>query len=87
MKLLIDSSYGIYICQIFAEMFADQLSQQQRENLSSPDNGHYFDTWVEIEDSKTFIDQNGKEFSLYMSGDLWAVYDVNSEEYKNIADC
>jgi len=70
-ELLIDSHHGIYIPQFFAEQFADQLTDEEKEDLSDPYNEYYWDTWDNVL-NKIFI-YEGKEFTLWHDDDLWLV--------------
>jgi hypothetical protein len=71
-ELLVNDSYGIYIPSEFAKRYGQFLTQEQRNDLSDPDNEFYWDTWDDVLLSvKITID--GKEFSLYQEGDLWAI--------------
>ena len=74
--LLLDGNRGIYIPKIFAECFPLLLSDEQKADLSNPDNEFYWETWEDVIDNIKIPFQD-KMYYLYQSGDLWAVPDEN----------
>jgi hypothetical protein len=71
-ELLINSANGVYIPQIFAERYPSYLTGEQIDDLSNPDNEHYWETWETVLDNiKITID--GKRFTLHQDDDLWAI--------------
>lgn len=70
-EFLVGSGFGVYIPQIFSAMFRGQLSEQEAQNLSNPDNPEYWDTWDEVL-NKTFTIK-GQQYTLWPSEDLWAI--------------
>lgn len=45
------------------------------DDLSSPDNQFYWETWQEVLDKAYFIDTQGNQFTLYQDGDLFVICD------------
>lgn len=70
-EFLIGSGFGVHIPQMFAAAFRGQLSRQQADDLSSPENKSYWDTWDCVL-SKTFTIR-GKSYTLWHREDLWAI--------------
>ena len=70
-ELLIGSAYGVYIPQMFALMFKAQLTKQEADDLSDPENDYYWEAWDDILNKKFII--QGKKYTLYEDGDLWAI--------------
>lgn len=66
MELLINSANGVYIPQIFSERYPEYLTEEQKSDLSNPENEFYWDTWVTILDT---VSIDGK--ILAENGDLW----------------
>lgn len=82
---LLDSARGVYIPRDFIEIMKPELiagiSNDQKIDLSDPQNAFYWDTWTDIENSFQYIDDEGNEYNLYHDGDLWLVcYDLLSDE-------
>lgn len=69
--LAIDSHYGVYTPQAFVEKYGEylDLSNEQKEDLSSPDNEFYWETWEIVLDKGLTID--GIEYSILSNEDLW----------------
>ena len=73
--LLVSSSYGIYTPQTFSEWFPSYLTDEQKADLSNPDNEFYWETWKDVLDNTIIKDDLGNEFYLMESEDcdLWAI--------------
>jgi hypothetical protein len=71
---IISNHHGIYIPNVFSEMFSDHLSQEDIEDLSSPENPYYWDAWDEILSSFRFND-SGVAYHIEIGpcGDLFMV--------------
>lgn len=78
-ELLLSDSHGVYI----PKLWADELSEEEAESFgvswesvlicqSGPDAESYWEAWQEILDSAEW-DEDGVEWSLHQSGDLWRV--------------
>ena len=86
---LINSARGIYIPQAFAEkcdMSAWHVSQADAEILlAGPEHGLYWDAWIRVEDSAYYTAHDGRTFTLYQDGDLFAVAidAMTDEEYRD----
>jgi len=77
--ILADSSHGIYISQYFYESINwDRVScvtDQQKEDISDPENEYYWDAWDLILNNAVLHDDEGDALYLYLTenGDLLAV--------------
>jgi len=80
--LWLDSARGRYIPRDFSSSFADRdkhvrnVSKQNWADLEAgPDNEHYWETWEEVTNSATIIDEHDNQYALYQSdgGDLWLI--------------
>lgn len=74
-ELLLDENRGIYIPQVFAKEchFWECFDDEQKDILlSGPENELYWDVWTEVLDN-AFLIHNGKKWTLYQDGDLWAI--------------
>jgi hypothetical protein len=76
--LLVDSHHGVFIPQIFAEQFADLLTQEQAKDLSSPENEFYFEAWEDVLNNVQVQDKEGKKYNIFQNEDVWAI-PVNME--------
>jgi hypothetical protein len=87
-ELLLDSARGVFIPQNFVESFSLvdwHVSENDRAVLAKgpDDNECYWDVWDCVLNSAHY-DYNGKAWTLYQDGDLWAVcLDLMSEEEKS----
>lgn len=81
MFLLLPETHGVYIPQRFAVLYASQLTEEQREALSSPENPEYWETWSEVEEME--FEENSRKFRLYLDGDLWQ---IESAYYDRVLD-
>jgi len=86
-ELLLSDARGIYIpCDFLDfEILASQLTSDQRESLSDPENEYYWEAWDEVLNQE-FTDDKGLKWSLYQDGNLWAIpshweWDEDSETY------
>lgn len=81
MECIIDGHNGIYVPQIFAQRYAaaneNRLSMQDDFAILKlgPDNDEYWETWDDMLNKFTLI-ENGKTYRLYESnGDLFLIED------------
>lgn len=78
---LLDSHRGIYIPRDFAEMISDtkyikdyEKFKDDLETCKNPDHEWYWESWQTILDNmKIDLKGEGKFYSLYQDGDLFAV--------------
>ena len=79
LQLIIDSHHGIYQGKIFAELFTVYLTEEQKSDLSNPDNEFYWETFAEVIDNIKIKDDKGIQHSfIQIDGDLFA-YPSNME--------
>ena len=86
--LLLDGHHGVYIPQIFAgfELLGNvktPLTQEEKNDLKSPDNELYWDTWYNLL-TNFEITIDGVDYYLYQDDDLWLMpvgYDF--DDFKN----
>ena len=71
-ELLLSDSRGIYIPRDFLDFdkFRSQLSDEEIETLSNPENEWYWETWGSVLNREFLID--GTEYRLHQDGDLFA---------------
>lgn len=91
--LLLSDARGIYIPRDFARdfRFDDELgwqgvSQEDREDLSDPENEWYWETWDKVLSNAYYFDEpSGKVYHLHQDGDLWALSfeSMTDEEKRN----
>ena len=90
--LLLSDARGIYIPRDFASDFNfgedgwQGVSQEDREDLSDPENEWYWEMWDKVLSNAHYIDElSGKVYHLYQDGDLWAVCfpSLTDEEKRN----
>lgn len=78
-EILADGARGIYIPQHFYESINWDLvygvTDEQKEDISDPQNEYYFDAWNDILFNAELHDDEGGVFFLYLTdnGDLLAV--------------
>jgi hypothetical protein len=87
--LLIDSHHGQYIPQLFADKFGQFIENEAyNADLLSPDGEFYWESWEYVLDNTT-IQIEGKPYTLYQDGDLFALpvevtptyeYYINTDE-------
>lgn len=79
---IIDSGFGVYIPQMFAEELTSGVYKTSEYNaddidtlLTGPtiENEWYWDAWNDTINNIVLFDDNGKEYFLYQDGDLFAV--------------
>ena len=85
---LVDSHHGQYIPQIFAQTVNKSLCKgvpdtdwDILERGLSLDNEFYWDTMIDAETNCEIHDSNGKVWTLYYNGDLFAVTGNVPEEF------
>lgn len=82
MELLIDSHHGQYIPKFFMEQYyeryvtnKDSFSTETINDLKSPDNEHYWESWDFMLSNARLKADNGKEGYLLHEDDLWWLID------------
>ena len=90
LKLLLSDVRGIYIPQKFYCVFnlsywnINSDTVEGIDDLSSPENDFYWDTWEIVLNNAFFIDKDGHKWTLYQDVDLWAICDdlmTDEEKY------
>ena len=75
-ELLINSGYGKYIPQLFAEQYADtlgiELTDNDRAVLSDTEHSDYWEVWFDLIDNTTVM-FNHTEHAIYHSEDVWLI--------------
>lgn len=74
-EILLDSSRGVYIPRDAVPILLAngvEITEEQQQTLSDPDNEFYWEAWNEIADNKT-IKGDGGEWHLHLDGDLFLV--------------
>ena len=88
-NLLLSDARGIYIPRDFVQGFDltkwQGISESDAETCADPDNEWYWDSWECILNNAKYIHDDGRVFTLWQEGDLWAIcYDsMTDEEKKN----
>ena len=88
-SLLLSDARGIYIPRDFVEGFDltkwQGITPEDAETLKNPDDEWYWEAWQNVLNSARYTHTDGRVFSLYQDGDLWAIcYDkMTDEEKKN----
>jgi len=79
-EILVNSAHGIFIPQTFIEWFEpyivwpdDKDIQQILDDLKSPENEFYWDSWDWILGNCKITDDDGKMFFLFQYEDVWAI--------------
>lgn len=84
--VLLDGSRGIYIPRDFVtgfDMDAWNVSEEDAQDCSDPENEYYWETWDSILNSASYTSKDGRVWSLYQDSDLFAVaYDNLTDEEK-----
>jgi hypothetical protein len=80
-SLIVDSRFGIYCPQIFAERIDRTLFPSISEEAwdileEGPEAEHYWDVWAYEVEGQTSV--NGG--TIYQDGDVWIVYEWSEEE-------
>ena len=74
---LVDSARGSYVPQAFIELYdkaAWHVSSADAEILrAGPDHPDYWDTWDNVLNCAHYVAHDGRTFTLYQDGDLFAV--------------
>ncbi len=74
--LLLSDTRGVYIPRDFISEYAENLNSVENidfKALSDPYNETYWDEWDSILNNRYLIATDGKVYSLYQDGDLWAL--------------
>lgn len=81
---LVDSAYGVYVPQVFAENYDLSDWGISAEDaailLSGPDHRWYWETWDMVLCDAHCTDENGRVWRLEQDGDLFAWADDEEEE-------
>lgn len=81
-QILIDDANGVYIPAIFSEKFLHDVrdgegwqgvDREQLVILENKDNEYYWEAWDEVLNTAFFIDNEGKKWTLWQDGALFAV--------------
>lgn len=75
LQLLYSGHYGIYMPQFAANElpFTEPLTDEQKSDLSSPDNEFYWETWEDVLGKSLTEPSTGFKYFLHMDDDLWAI--------------
>ena len=85
---LVDSHYGVYIPQSFAERYSQviinntEISEELGDILEGPDNEYYLDSWETV-CNKAKIEIDSQTYYLWQNDDLWAIkegYSLNDND-------
>ena len=83
-ELLLSSDRGIYIPRAFIEGFNPiewGIKQDDIKDCSDPSNEYYWDAWENILNTARYTAADGRVYSLYQEGSLWAVcYDSMTDK-------
>lgn len=100
LAILLDGSVGIYLPREFAKRFGNWQGIDP-EDLAilheGPDHPDYWEAWDAVLSSASYTDDQGKTWTLYQDGDLFAVregadlenlleYYGFNEEYEDFED-
>lgn len=73
---LLDGARGVYIPQGFAECYNHKIwnysEKDEKVLLEGPYYEYYWETWADVLDAAYCIDEDGKTWTLYQDGDLFA---------------
>lgn len=82
-KYIINSAYGVYVPQAFAERF-ENWQGIDPDDLAilreGPDHPDYWDAWDAVLYSASYTDDAGHTWTLFQDGDLFAVRDDHEFE-------
>lgn len=83
---LLNDRHGVYIPAKFIECYdpvAWGVTDDDKEELSSPYNQYYWETWEMVLNNAAYTDKEGNKWHLYQDGDLYAVcYELLTDEEK-----
>ena len=83
-ELLLSYARGRYIPRDFIEGFDTtewNIGEDDIKNCSDPSNEYYWDAWRKICDTARYTAADGRVYSLYQDGNLWAVcYDSMTDK-------
>lgn len=87
-ELLLSDARGIYIPRDFIQGFDltkwKGIPEYTIKTLNNPDNDGYWDAWNDVLSYAEYIHDDGRVFTLYQDGDLWAIcYDSMTDEEKS----
>lgn len=75
--LLLSDARGIYIPANFVEAYNPTDWHVKPEDAAilaaGPDHELYWDTWSDVEQYAYYVSVDGRRFTLYQDGDLWAL--------------
>ena len=87
-EILLSDARGIYIPRDFVQGFDltrwEGISESDIEILQNPDNEFYWESWESVLNNAKFIADDGRVFSLWQDGDLFAIcYEEMTDEEKH----
>lgn len=88
-EILIDYHHGIYLPSYFARHYSSNWSGADVADLEilerGPEDESYWDAWDAVIRDSFHVDKDGKHWTLYQDGDLFAYCEekMTEEEYKN----
>lgn len=75
--VLLSDRHGINIPKLFAACFEIKHGCIKDDCLeilqAGPEHDEYWDAWDEVLSDAVLVNHEGKEYTLYQDGDLWAV--------------
>jgi hypothetical protein len=79
-RLILSDSHGVYIPKLYCESLTEEDAEDLSVNWediktcqSGPDADFYWEAWQSICDDARIVDNNGDEWRLCQSGDLWEI--------------
>lgn len=86
-EILLSDARGIYIPRDFVQGFDlskwSCISESDIEILQNPENDFYWDSWESVLNSAKFTADDGRVFTLWQDGDLFAIcYESMTDEEK-----
>ena len=87
-EILLSDARGIYIPRDFVQGFDlskwSGISESDIEILQNPENEWYWDAWESVLNNAKFIADDGRVFTLWQDGDLFAIcYESMTDEEKH----
>ncbi len=84
---MVTDAAGIYLPQSFIQQYEGKewgVKKEDEEILEAgPDEEYYWEVWDEVLRDASFTDSDGKKWTLYQEGDLFAVpEDFDWDEYE-----